>query len=84
MEALSTRGRWNVPRKHDQAAYERNADGSFVGFEDTPPFVYHDGYFSSHFAVGNYQELELSPLEQEAAWCGCLSQSRALLVRRSC
>ena len=39
VEVLTTRGIWKVPRKRDQAAYARNADGSFVGFEDDPPFL---------------------------------------------
>lgn len=42
MEALADPKAWNTPRKRDQAAYERNADGSFAGFEPTPPFEYHN------------------------------------------
>ena len=29
---------------------------------------YHDGYLSSHFATGNYHELDLTSLQQEAIW----------------
>ena len=65
---LSQRGIWKVPNKVDQAAYSRNEDGSPTGFEDDPPFVYHDGYLSSHFASPNYQEINLTPLQEEAVW----------------
>lgn len=68
MEALSAKAEWLVPHKLDQASYSRNKDGSFTGFEDDPPFVYHDGYLSSHFATGNYQEIQLTPLQKEAVW----------------
>ena len=66
---LSRRGIWKVPKKLDQASYARKEDGSHGGFEDDPPFVYHDGYLSSHYATQNYQEIELSDLQQEAIWC---------------
>ena len=39
VEVLTTKGIWKIPRKHDQAAYARNANGSFAGFEDDPPFL---------------------------------------------
>jgi hypothetical protein len=68
VEVISQKGIWKVPNKIDQAAYSRNKDGIFTGFEDDPPFVYHDGYLSSHFASSNYQEINLSPLQQEAIW----------------
>lgn len=31
---LSKKGTWYTPRKTSQQAYERNADGSFTGFEE--------------------------------------------------
>ena len=68
VEALSTKGSWRVPHKVDQASYARDEDGKHVKFEDDPPFVYHDGFLSSHFASANYQEIDLSPLQQEAVW----------------
>ena len=37
---------WLTPRKVDQAAFERKSDGSFAGFERTPPFEYHNGYLT--------------------------------------
>lgn len=55
VEALSDRNAWNTPRKLDQAAYERNPDGSFAGYEPTPPFEYHDGYLHVHFDTNRYQ-----------------------------
>lgn len=68
VEILSRKGIWRVPKKVDQAAFARNEDGSFSGFEDDPPFVYHDGYLSSHYATVNYQEIDLTELQQEAVW----------------
>ncbi len=65
---LSQKGIWKVPNKIDQAAYSRTEDGTPTGFEDDPPFVYHDGYLSSHFASPNYQEIKLTPLQEEAIW----------------
>lgn len=53
----------------DQASFERNEDDSFAGFEKTPPFEYHNGWLSVHFAVSNYlQKGELTDLQQEAIW----------------
>ena len=44
-------------------------DGSFKGFEATPPFEYHDGWFTVHYAVNNYLEKgDLTPLQEEAMW----------------
>lgn len=51
-----------------QAAYARNEDGSFLGYEPTPPFEYHDGYLTVHFDTGNYQKIQLAPLQEEALW----------------
>ena len=68
VEALSAEGTWKVPHKIDQASYARNKDGKHTQFEDDPPFVYHDGYLSSHFASANYQEIDLTKLQQEAVW----------------
>ena len=42
MEAPADPKGWNTPRKRDQAAYDRSPNGSFAGFEATPPFEYHD------------------------------------------
>ena len=44
VEALSDESAWHIPVKHDQAAYQRNTDGSFKGYELVPPFHYHDGW----------------------------------------
>ena len=68
VEVLSRKGIWKVPNKVDQAAFARKEDGSFAGFEDDPPFIYHDGYLSSHYATQNYQEIDLTDLQQEAIW----------------
>lgn len=68
VEVLTKPDLWKVPFKHDQAAYQRQPDGTHAGFEADPPFLYHDGYLSSHFASPNYQEIDLSPLQKEAAW----------------
>ena len=68
VDALTTPGVWMVPRKVDQAAFERTAEGKFAGFEESPPLEYHEGYLSVHFTNNNYQEMELTPLQQEAFW----------------
>ena len=68
VEVLSDPKAWQTPRKRDQALYERTADGKFAGFEPTPPFEYHDGYLTVHFASANYQQIELTPLQEEAIW----------------
>ncbi|KAK9812337.1 hypothetical protein WJX73_003313 [Symbiochloris irregularis] len=68
VEVLSDPKQWNTPRKLDQSAYERNADGTFAGYEPTPPFEYHDGYLTVHYSVGNYLELDLTPIQEEAIW----------------
>lgn len=34
---------------------QRNADGSFAGYESTPPFELHDGWLSLHFRTNNYR-----------------------------
>ncbi|KAK9813596.1 hypothetical protein WJX73_009365 [Symbiochloris irregularis] len=68
VEVLSDPQQWQTPRKVDQSAFERNADGTFAGYEPTPPFEYHDGYLTVHFSVGNYLELDLSPIQEEAIW----------------
>ncbi|KAK9813026.1 hypothetical protein WJX72_007708 [[Myrmecia] bisecta] len=65
---LSKLNTWLVPKKADQAQYLRNPNGTFVGFEDTPPFEYHDGYLSVYFQSNNYQEIKLTPLQEEAVW----------------
>ena len=51
------------------SAAQRKADGTFAGFEATPPFEYHDGWLSVHFASNNYLEMDLTPKQEEAAWC---------------
>ena len=43
---LSDKKLWSTPRKRDQASYERDDNGNFVGYEPTPPFEYHDGYLT--------------------------------------
>ncbi len=30
------------------------------------PFAYHDGYLSVHFEVNKYQDIKLTPLQEEA------------------
>lgn len=50
------------------ACVQRNADGTFAGHEATPPFEYHDGWLSVHFSTANYQEIQLTPLQEEACW----------------
>ena len=76
VEVLAKEGTWKVPHKLDQASYARDENGKHVKFEDDPPFVYHNGFLSSHFASANYQEIDLTPLQQE----GCLV---GVLVRES-
>lgn len=66
MAELSKSDTWWVPKKVDQIAYAKNADGSFLGFEDQPPLSYHDGYLSAQFYPFNYLEIKLTPLQQEA------------------
>ena len=68
MEVLADEKAWNVPQKHDQAAFKRNADGSHAGYELNPPFHYHDGYLSVYFQTNYYQEIQLTPLQEEAIW----------------
>ena len=46
VEVLSDKEAWLTPRKVDQATFERKSDGSFAGFERTPPFEYHNGYLT--------------------------------------
>ena len=55
VQALSDPSAWHTPRKIDQALYERNQDGSFAGFEPTPPLEYHNGYLTVHFDSSKYQ-----------------------------
>ena len=38
VEALSAKDTWFIPRKHDQAAWERNPDGTYAGFEEIIPY----------------------------------------------
>ncbi|DBB18065.1 hypothetical protein WJX82_011687 [Trebouxia sp. C0006] len=66
VEALSKEKSWWTPRKANQQAYERKPDGSFKGFEEEVPFAYHDGYLSVHFEVNKYQDIKLTPLQEEA------------------
>ena len=68
VEALSADRSWRVPHRLDQQSYARNKQGQHAKFEDDPPFVYHDGYLSSHYSTLNLQEIELSPLQKEAVW----------------
>ena len=70
VEVLSDPEIWLTPRKVDQAAFERKSDGSFAGFERTPPFEYHNGYLTVHYAINNYLEVKekLTPLQEEAVW----------------
>ena len=32
------------------------------------PFSYHDGYLSVHFEANKYQDIKLTPLQEEAVW----------------
>lgn len=32
------------------------------------PFAYHDGYLSVHFEANKYQDIKLTPLQEEAMW----------------
>lgn len=68
VEVLSDEKAWNVPIKHDQATYKRKEDGTFEGHELMPPFLYHDGWLSIYWQTANYQEIELTPLQEEAVW----------------
>ncbi len=34
-----------------------------------PSRRYHDGYLTIHFEANKYQDIELSPLQEEALWC---------------
>ena len=68
VEALSDPKGWQTPRKRDQAAYERDENGNFTGFEPTPPFEYHNGYLTVHFDTANYQQIKLAPIQEEALW----------------
>ena len=58
---------WYVGRKADQATYERDSNGALIK-EATVPFEYHDGYLSVYYQSNNYQEVPLSPLQEEAVW----------------
>ncbi|KAK9863979.1 hypothetical protein WJX84_007599 [Apatococcus fuscideae] len=70
VEALSVKNSWFIPRKYDQATWERSPDGHYAGFEEIVPFEYHDGYLSVYFNNGNFHEInqELSPKQEEAIW----------------
>ena len=37
----------------ESPAMQRKPDGTFAGFEPTPPFEYHDGWCSVHYATNN-------------------------------
>ncbi|KAL3155553.1 hypothetical protein ABBQ38_011107 [Trebouxia sp. C0009 RCD-2024] len=68
VEVLSAEKTWYTPSKVSQQAYERNAEGEFAGFEEEVPFSYHDGYLSVHFEANKYQDITLTPLQEEAVW----------------
>jgi hypothetical protein len=57
-----------VGRKADQATYERDSGGALIK-EATIPFEYHGGYLSVYYQSNNYQEVPLTPLQEEAVWC---------------
>ena len=42
------------------------------GFEEVIPFEYHNGYLTIHFEANKYQDIELTPLQEEALWCALL------------
>ncbi|KAK9845169.1 hypothetical protein WJX84_011671 [Apatococcus fuscideae] len=70
VEALSAKNTWFIPRKYDQATWERTPDGQYAGYEEIVPFEYHDGYLSVYFNNGNFHEIskQLSPIQEEAIW----------------
>ena len=35
------------------------------------PFAYHNGYLSVHFEANKYQDIKLTPLQEEAVWYVC-------------
>ena len=37
--------------------------------QDYVAIRYHDGYLSIHFEANKYQDIELTPLQEEALWC---------------
>ena len=41
VEALSVKNSWFIPRKYDQATWERSPDGHYAGFEEIVPFGKH-------------------------------------------
>ena len=32
------------------------------------PLAYHNGYLSVHFEANKYQDIQLTPLQEEAVW----------------
>lgn len=38
VEALSAKNTWFIPRKYDQATWERTPDGQYAGYEEIVPF----------------------------------------------
>jgi hypothetical protein len=71
VEVLSTPGIWWTAKQSDQRSALRNEDGTYpLGFEETQPFEYHNGYLSVHYSAYKYgiTGKELTPLQQEAVW----------------
>jgi len=68
---LSTPGIWWTAKQSDQRGALADEDGSYpLGYEETQPFEYHDGYLSVHYAARKFGVTgkELTPLQQEAVW----------------
>jgi hypothetical protein len=68
---LATPGIWWTARQSDQRNALADEDGSYpLGFEETQPFEYHDGYLSVYYASRKFgiTGKELTPLQQEAVW----------------
>ena len=47
------------------------------------PFAYHDGYLSVHYEANKYQDIKLTPLQEEAVWYDSLRISVMLPVFRA-
>ena len=52
----------NIACTHYYTAAHNTQHGPFVQV----PFAYHDGYLSVHFEVNKYQDIKLTPLQEEA------------------
>jgi hypothetical protein len=71
VEVLSTPGIWFTAKQSDQRGALPDASGAYLlGFEETQPFEYHNGYLSVHYSGYKFGVTgkELTPLQNEAVW----------------